>query len=90
MYERLETVDATVARARLGDLLARARYGGWRFVIEQRGNPAAVVIGYAEYRALVERLEDLQDVRDMVESEGEPTRPLSEHLAERGHSGAGV
>lgn len=90
MHERSETVDATVARARLGDLLARARYGGWRFVIEQRGNPAAVVIGYQEYRALVERLEDLQDVRDMVETEGEPTRPLSEYLAERGQSGAGV
>lgn len=90
MYDRSETVDATVARARLGDLLARSRCGGWRFVIEQRGNPAAMVIGYQEYRALVERLEHLQDVRDMVESEGEPAHPLGEYPAARGQPGAAV
>ena len=83
MGARAETVDATMARARLGDLLARARYGGWRFVIQQRGDPAAVVMGYEDYTALMELLEDLEDVRDMLESEEEPTRPLSEYLAER-------
>jgi prevent-host-death family protein len=90
METRAETVDATVARARLGDLLARARYGGWRFVIQQRGDPAAVVMGYEDYKALIELLEDLEDIRDMLESEGEPTRPLREYLAERGQSGAGI
>ena len=87
MGARAETVDATMARARLGDLLARARYGGWRFVIQQRGDPAAVVMGYEDYTALMELLEDLEDVRDMLESEEEPTRPLSEYLAERERAG---
>jgi prevent-host-death family protein len=87
---KAETVDATMARARLGDLLARARYGGWRFVIQQRGDPAAVVMGYEDYQALMALLEDLEDIRDMLESEGEPARPLREYLAERGHPGAGV
>jgi prevent-host-death family protein len=87
MGARAETVDATMARARLGDLLARARYGGWRFVIQQRGDPAAVVMGYEDYTALMELLEDLEDVRDMLESEEEPTRPLSEYLAEREQAG---
>ena len=90
METRAETIDATIARARLGDLLARARYGGWRFVIQQRGNPAAVVMGYEDYQALMELLEDLEDIRDMLESEGESTRPLREYLAERGQSGVGV
>ena len=81
---KAETVDATQARASLGDILARARYGGRRFVIQQRGDPAAVVMGYEDYQALMTLLEDLEDVRDMLESEGEPTRPLREYLAERG------
>jgi prevent-host-death family protein len=81
---KAETVDATKARASLGEILARARYGGRRFVIHQRGNPAAVVMGYEDYQELMALLEDLEDVRDMLESEGEPTRPLRDYLAERG------
>jgi prevent-host-death family protein len=81
---RAETVDATKARASLGEILARARYGKWRFVIQQRGDPAAVVMGYEDYQELIALLEDLEDVRDMLESEGEPTRPLREYLAEQG------
>jgi len=90
MEERAETVDATTARARLGDLLARARYGGRRFVIQQRGDPAAVVMGYEDYQALMALLEDLEDVRDMLESADEPARPLNEYLAEREEHRAGV
>jgi len=48
---KAETVDATKARASLGEILARARYGGWRFVIQQRGDPAAVVMGYGTTRS---------------------------------------
>jgi prevent-host-death family protein len=78
-----ETITATQARASLGDILARARYGGRRFVIQQRGDPAAVVMGYEDYQELIAFLEDLEDVRDMLESECEPTRPLREYLAEQ-------
>jgi prevent-host-death family protein len=80
----VQTVDATSARASLGEILARARYGGQRFVIQQRGDPAAVVMGYEDYRELMTLLEDLEDIRDMLESEDEPTRPLRQYLAERG------
>ena len=90
MRVRAETTDATMARAHLGDFLARARYGGWRFVIQQRGEPAAVLMGYQDYTALIELLEDLQDIRDMMDSEGEPVRPLGEYLAEHGQSDAEV
>ena len=80
---KAETVDATQARAGMGEILARARYGGRRFVIQQRGDPAAVVMGYEDYQALMALLEDLKDVRDMLESEDEPARPLREYLSER-------
>ena len=85
---RAQTVDATKARATLGEILARARYGGQRFVIQQRGDPAAVVMGYEDYQGLLALLEDLEDIWDMLESEGKPTGPLREYLAERGYSGA--
>jgi len=82
MEVRTEAVDATAARAHLGDIVARARYGGWRFIIRQRGEAAAVVMGYDDYRAITELLADLEDVRDVIETEDEPARPLSEYLAE--------
>ena len=85
---KAEAVDATKARANLGEILARARYGRQRFVIQQRGDPAAVVMGYEDFQELMAILEDLEDVRDMLESEGEPTHPLREYLAERGLPGA--
>jgi prevent-host-death family protein len=80
--ERAEKVSATKARASLGEILARARYGGRRFVIQQRGDAAAVVMGYEDYQRLMARLEDLEDIRDLLESEDEPTRTLREYLAE--------
>ena len=51
-------------------------------------DPAAAAMGYENYQELMALVEDLEDIRDMLESEGEPTRPLREYLAERGHSGA--
>jgi len=83
MEARIEVVSATAARAHLGGILARARYGGWRFIIRQRGEAAAVVMGHDEYHVLMERLEDLEDVRDMLKAQGEATRPLSGYLSER-------
>ena len=47
-------------------------------------------MGYEDYQKLMALLEDLENIRDMLRSEGEPTRPLSEYLAERGPSGARV
>ena len=88
MEARTEVVDATAARAHLGDIIARTRYGGWRFIIRQRGEAGAVIMGYDDYHALTELLQDLEDVRDMLDKEGEATRALEEYLAERARWGA--
>ena len=47
----------------------------------------AVVMDYEDCQELMALLEDLEDIRDMLESEGEPTRPLREYLVEREQSG---
>ena len=56
---KAETVDATKARASLGEILARARYGGRRFGNQQRVHPAAGVIGYEDYQEFMAHLQDL-------------------------------
>ena len=48
----------------------------------------AVVMDYEDCQELMALLEDLEDIRDMLESKGETTRPLREYLAEREQSGA--
>ena len=39
--------------------------------------------GCEDYQALAALMEELEDIRDMFESAGEPTRPLREHLSRR-------
>jgi hypothetical protein len=67
---------------RLAASVALGYTGAGRFIIKQRGQAAAVVMGYDDYRALANLLTDLEDVRDVIETEDEPARPLSEYLAE--------
>ena len=56
-------VRVTEAKAQLSALMARAGYGGERFLIERRGRPLAALVG----------VEDLE----RLEREGDaPSRPL--------------
>ena len=48
-----KTVGATEAKAHLSALMARAGYGGERFLIERRGRPLAALVGVED----LERLE---------------------------------
>lgn len=48
-----EKVRVTEAKAHLSALMARAGYGGERFVIERRGRPLAALVGVGD----LERLE---------------------------------
>jgi uncharacterized protein YuzE len=54
------------------------------------GNLVGIDIDHASEIVTLSRLdaEGLEDVRDMLESEGEPARLLSEYLAEREQAGA--
>ena len=60
-----EKVKVTEAKAHLSALMARAGYGGERFLIERRGRPLAALVG-------VEDLERLEGERGDVSL---PSRP---------------
>jgi prevent-host-death family protein len=52
-----EKVRATVAKAQLSALMARAGYAGERFIIERRGRPLAALVSVED----LERLEEEQN-----------------------------
>jgi prevent-host-death family protein len=60
----VKKIRVTEAKAHLSELMARAGYGGERFVIERRGRPLAALVG-------VEDLERLEGEQGSVSS-----RPL--------------
>ena len=51
----------TEARNRLSEIVEDVTSTGSEFVISRHGRPAAVVIGYEEYEALLETLDILSD-----------------------------
>jgi hypothetical protein len=54
-----------------------------QFVVNERGEKVAVILGIEEYEELLEDLEDLQAVReyDEAKASGETPIPLEEALA---------
>ena len=56
-----------------------------REVITRKGKPVSVIIPIKEYEALLERLEDAEDLAYLKEVRSKPLsfRPLKEYLAER-------
>lgn len=53
-----EKIRATEAKAHLSALMARAGYGGERFVIERRGKPLAALVGVGDLERLEGERED--------------------------------
>jgi PHD/YefM family antitoxin component YafN of YafNO toxin-antitoxin module len=55
-----------------------------QFVVNERGEKVAVVIGIEEYEKILEELEDLEDIRayDEAKASGETPIPLEQALAE--------
>ena len=56
----VQVVGATEVRRMLGSVFSRAKYGEERFVIEQRGEPIAAIIGIDDLRRY-ERIEKQLD-----------------------------
>jgi prevent-host-death family protein len=48
----VEKVPVGEAKAHLSELMARAGYGGERFLIERRGKPLAALVGVEDLRRL--------------------------------------
>ena len=47
-------IRASKVRNRIGDILARVRYGREHVVVERRGQPVAAIIGIEEYNQLIQ------------------------------------
>lgn len=77
----VQVVGATEVRRMLGSVFSRARYGDERFVVEQRGEPIAAIIGIEDLRRL-ERLEAQVDqaVLEYARETAEGAVPLGEVL----------
>ena len=77
----VHVVGATEVRRMLGSVFSRARYGDERFVIEQRGEPIAAIIGIEDLRRL-ERLEAQVDqaVLEYARETAEGVVPFGEVL----------
>ena len=57
MAKRVSVADA---KARLSELMARAGYGGERFLIERRGRPLAALVGVGDLERLEGGAKDLE------------------------------
>jgi prevent-host-death family protein len=73
-------------RRNAGEVLAAMRDGGDVIYITQHGRPAAVLVDYEQYEAMLAQLEDLADLTAIDAAADEPERDYVEFLAEIGRS----
>ena len=75
-------MSATKARRNFTQVVEALGPEGGPLYITHRGEPTAVLVGYKTFEALVEKLEDLSDIVEIYEAQGEPARSLEEVVAE--------
>ena len=82
--ERLRSISVSEARALLASLIEQVE-SGEPFFLVSRSRVRAVLMGIAQYDALLERLEDLEDSLEILRAKAESdlSRPLEEYLKER-------
>ncbi len=73
-------------RRNAGEVLNAVREGGEVVYITQHGRPAAVLVEYERYEAMLEQLEDLADMAAIEATTDEPARDYADFLAELGRS----
>jgi prevent-host-death family protein len=84
----MTTLSIAEARNNLADAINRVSYGGERVVFARRGKPVAALVS-AEDLALLQRMEDAEDIRAaakvLKEYDRNPTafKTLDEYLGER-------
>jgi prevent-host-death family protein len=59
----MTTMSIAEARNNLADAINRVSYGGERVIFSRRGKPVAALVS-SEDLALLQRLEDAEDIRD--------------------------
>jgi mRNA interferase RelE/StbE len=72
-------ISTTEARLAFSEIMERARYGDERFIVEEYGEPHVVIISVQAYETLLQRVEELEDARDMAQVQGEGVISLHEY-----------
>ncbi|MGB3717791.1 MAG: type II toxin-antitoxin system Phd/YefM family antitoxin [Candidatus Promineifilaceae bacterium] len=69
-------------------VIRSVREDGEAVYITQHGRPAAVLVNYERYEAMLAQMEELSDLVSLQGAAGEPERDYEEFLAEIGVDGA--
>ena len=76
----------TAFRANVASFVDQVRETGRPLVLTQHGRSAAVLLGAADYEALIEELEILRDIqiseRELAEGKGVPHEQVAQELRE--------
>ncbi len=79
-------VTVSELKANLATVMARLEARGVPVYVTQHGKPKAVLVSYLEYEALLEKLDDLEDIlamKDALASPQEEAMSLEEYEHQR-------
>jgi prevent-host-death family protein len=79
--EKIKSIGIAEVRPKLTQLVDEVSKGGQSYTIVSGSRAKAVLMGVIEYNALIERLEDLEDIAEMNQSvrNPEPVMSWQEH-----------
>lgn len=80
--EKIKTIGIAEVRPKLTQLVDEVSKGGQPYTIVSGSRAKAVLLGVDEYNALIEKLEDLEDIAEMNQAVRNPKPRMSweEHL----------
>jgi prevent-host-death family protein len=76
-----EVVGVREAKAGISQLLGKVQEGQ-TYEIVKYGKPIAILMGVENYKMLLERVEDLEDILDAKEAMKEPSRSFEKFASE--------
>lgn len=79
----MNILPCSQVRDKISSILKQVEETGEPVFITQYSKPRAVLVNFDLYNQLVKELEDLDDIRDMLEARKEPGRSFDEYLKER-------
>jgi prevent-host-death family protein len=75
--EKIKTIGIAEVRPKLTQLVEEVCKGGQPYTIVSGSRAKAVLMGVTEYNALIERLEDLEDIAEMNQAVRNPGPVMS-------------
>jgi prevent-host-death family protein len=88
--EKIKTIGIAEVRPKLTQLVDEVSKGGQAYTIISGSRAKAVLMGVNEYNALIERLEDLEDIAEMNRAvrNPEPVMSWQKHAQKLGKNDA--